>query len=955
MAAYKKLAVFLLVFAAVFTLAAGFAPSAAYAEGSGAVAQIIETRQLPFTRTVYTDFLSFHASEANPAPVVEIDALNPDNHSNTQTTEDIDGYPALIMLEGGYAEWYADIPERGLYNIYIEYYPIPGRGVDIERSVLINGETPFFGAETITLPRVWTDAASIGKDNRGNEIRPSQIEAPRWEATYFMDPMGYAIEPLLFFFSQGVNTLRLESINEHAAIKRLVIKNREKPLPYEDKLRLVYENSGKAPEGYINIVEAETAKYRSSPTLHAISDRSSPGTTPYSVDEIRMNMIGGIAWRIPGQWIEWEIEVPSDGLYNITFKSRQNYNRGNVSVRRLTINGEVPFLEVEELSFAFSGDWQNMTLGNDGEPFLFPLTAGVNTIRLEVTLGGMGGFLSETEQIVHRLTASYRKLLVLIGTTPDPNRDYQVHIVFPEVLDYFRDEIVVLNSLVSRVTEYTGQKGDQIAGAQTLAARLTRFANRPEIIPRSLAGFRTEIGALAAFILRMSEGPLDIDQIIITSPDTLPPKTGTGFFARIIHELRMFLSSFFIDFSSIGSVYEGDITTLDIWILSGRDQAQSLKAIIDDTFTPRHQIGVNLRIIAQNVLLPAVVAGTGPDIALQVPGGDPVNFALRSSAVDLTGMPGFNDVKSNFFDSSFVPFMFDGGVYALPETQGFPVLFYRIDVLSELGLAVPNTWEDVINALPVLQKNNMDFGLATDDLLSMYGMFLNMLYQRGSLLYEDDHSKTLLDSGPSVSAFDFLTTLYTNHGLPKIFVFADRFRTGEMPMGIMDYGMFNHLSVSAPEIRGLWDFTVIPGYLHENGEINRSSTGGGTASMMLTAAKDQAAAWEFLKWWVGAETQARFGRELESLIGSAARYNTANINAFNQLPWSARQRGVLLEQWGWVVGTPEVPGGYYTSRHTLNALRSVMNNNEEPRETLLDYTRRINRELAKKRAEFGLN
>jgi ABC-type glycerol-3-phosphate transport system substrate-binding protein len=123
--------------------------------------------------------------------------------------------------------------------------------------------------------------------------------------------------------------------------------------------------------------------------------------------------------------------------------------------------------------------------------------------------------------------------------------------------------------------------------------------------------------------------------------------------------------------------------------------------------------------------------------------------------------------------------------------------------------------------------------------------------------------------------------------------------------------------------------------------------------MLLPAAKNQEAAWTFLKWWVSAETQVRFGRELESLIGAAARYNTANVRAFEQLAWSAGQRDVLLEPWGWVVGTPEVPGGYYTSRHSLNALRKVMNDNEEPRETLLDYTRTINRELTKKRAEFG--
>ncbi|HCR40454.1 MAG TPA: hypothetical protein DIW41_06080, partial [Lachnospiraceae bacterium] len=72
---------------------------------------------------------------------------------------------------------------------------------------------------------------------------------------------------------------------------------------------------------------------RSSPSLYAIYDRSAPNTEPYSVSKIRLNMIGGNAWRVPGQWIEWEFEVPEDGYYNIAIKGRQNYQRGFVSTR----------------------------------------------------------------------------------------------------------------------------------------------------------------------------------------------------------------------------------------------------------------------------------------------------------------------------------------------------------------------------------------------------------------------------------------------------------------------------------------------------------------------------------------------------------------------------------------------------------------------------------------------
>ncbi|SFQ16067.1 hypothetical protein SAMN05444406_1152 [Caldicoprobacter faecalis] len=61
-----------------------------------------------------------------------------------------------------------------------------------------------------------------------------------------------------------------------------------------------------------------------------------------------------------------------------------------------------------------------------------------------------------------------------------------------------------------------------------------------------------------------------------------------------------------------------------------------------------------------------------------------------------------------------------------------------------------------------------------------------------------------------------------------------------------------------------------------------------------------------------------------------------------------------MEQWQWVKGNPEVPGGYFMPRHLDNAFRKVVYGGEDPRETILDYVRVINEEITNKRIEFGL-
>ena len=116
----------------------------------------------------------------------------------------------------------------------------------------------------------------------------------------------------------------------------------------------------------------------------------------------------------------------------------------------------------------------------------------------------------------------------------------------------------------------------------------------------------------------------------------------------------------------------------------------------------------------------------------------------------------------------------------------------------------------------------------------------------------------------------------------------------------------------------------------------------------------QAESWEFMKWWVSTDTQVRFGREIEAILGASVLYPTANVEALRQLPWSTSQLNVLLGSLEETVGVPEVPGSYYTQRHVINGIRKVINTHDDPRETLIDYARKINDELTRKRQEFNL-
>ncbi len=886
---------------------------------------------------------------------------------------------SVFTDEASYVEWGVFLEQPGLYNIAITYYPIEGRRSTIQRELLLNDQRPYLEAGYLEFHRVWGDAAPPKVDNQGNVIRATQVEKPIWRRVLLTDSMGVYRQPLSFYFQAGYNTLRLVSRREPMVIRSIEILPLTESPDYSTVYQSYREEGISKTSGLAIKVQGQDATYRSNPSLFPICDRSDPTVEPYHHTLIRLNTTGGERWSQPGDWITWEFDVPQSGLYKIGIKAKQHTRRGSYSSRRLWVNEQVPFKEAEAVKFPYSARYQMIVPGEEdaGEPYLFYFKEGKNTITLENVLGDLAPILRATQASLYELNTIYRRIVMITSPNPDPMRDYQLQERIPDLIARLRTQSEVIWGLARELEALSGQVSAQVAILDQLSRSLQIMADRPETIPRRLDAFRDNSGALGTWILQAREQPLQIDYILIASADQDLPEAQPNMNAVLLHETRSFLASFVHDYTLIGDVYDekrvGQKLPLRVWIGSGRDQAQILKLMIEDSFTPYTGIPVNLELINIGILLPATLAGRGPDIALGVQSTQPMDFALRGAAVDLTGFEDFPAVAKRFHASALAPYAFHGSVYALPETQTFSMLFYRKDILAELGLEVPNTWDDVIQLIPDLNKEHMDFGLpytgvtqassgaigessATMSVIQHGGVstYLTLLYQQDTELYRQDGIATNLDTEAAVDAFIRWTELYELYDLPLWYDAANRFRMGEMPVLIADFGLYNFLSVFAPELRGEWGFTLVPGTVQTDGTVDRSVPVGGPGAMILDVAKNKDDAWEFLKWWTSAETQARFGRELESLMGPAARYASANLEAVRELPWTVDEYQLLEEQRSWAKGVPNVPGAYMVGRHLDNAFRRVIYYNEPARDTLLDYNRVMNDEIRLKRLEFGL-
>jgi ABC-type glycerol-3-phosphate transport system substrate-binding protein len=912
----------------------------------------------------YDLYLQGHSSADHPQSVIRIEGesyaqVDGDGFEIRDGYEGLDG-KALFTPDSGSVSWDVPVEQAGLYNMRIHYYPIEGKSSAIERELRIGGELPFKNAANIQFTRLWGNRdAEIKRDDRGNDIRPRQVEKPDWQLVPFADNEGLYENPYQFYFDKGNQKLTLMAQREPMVIDYIEL-YQEKPVLTYAETKAAYDAAGLEPvKNQSLIIQGEEASLKSSPTLYPLSDRSSPSVEPYHVSKIRMNVIGGVNWKLPGQWIEWTVDAPEDGLYQISLKRKQDQLRGIYATRSLTIDGAYPFEEMKRLRFDYSTGWEMDMLGGSDTPYLFHLTKGTHKLRMTVTMGDVAPLVQTIESSVLKLNEMYRKILVITSNTPDAYRDYQLEKRIPDMVDTFKKQAEIIGNVAAYLEQSTGEKSDKVSVLYTMVTQLQEMSASPDTVAKRLSSFKVNVGGLGTWILTVQQQPLTLDYLVISSPEAKLPSAKSSFFARVKHELGGLVASYTEDYDSIGNAEKGE-RSVTVWVTAARDQAQALKGLIDDTFTQETNISVQLRLVPGNILLPATLAGQGPDVALQIGEDVPVNYAMRKSAADLTQFSDFPEVASRFRDSALEPYRFGGGVYALPEQQTFPMLFYRKDVLKQLGLTPPETWQDVYNMISVLQKHNMDFWLPIENptnnaTLAPNNTFAMFLYQNGGEFYKDEGKKSALDSEISMKMFKKWTQFYTSYKFPLIADFPNRFRTGEMPIGIVDYTTYNSLKVMAPEIKGLWDFTVVPGTVQPDGTVNHEVASHTTGAMMLNNSNDKETAWEFMKWWTRKDTQVAYGRVMEGLLGESARYPTANIEALRELPWPVKDYKNLEGQWEDVKGIPQVPGGYFTGRHLDNAFRKVVNAGENPRESMSDYILYINDEIAIKRKEFNLS
>lgn len=930
----------------------------------------------------YGRYIAEHGGsrDTRPDAVIRIEAsdFSEQREAGAYVTTHMGREGSLCWEEtGGVITWPFQAAESGWYQLAVTYCAIPGENGDVAVDILLDGAVPFAGAANVDLRRQYMDETYLSlEDNafatnlRGDEIRPALIEQEMWQTQAVRDSRAEYPGPLYFYLEAGEHTLSLRLAEGALFLGALEFGN-PAPAPAYSLQKQQWDAQGaQDTSGCLVAYEAEKSYLKNALTLFATYDTAQVHVTPASPSTVNYNIIGKNTWREAGQEITWEFDAPEDGYYYLAFKVKQRDKSNAYSVRAVTIDGQLPFAEAEVQKFPYSPGWYVQCLQDaEGAPARVYLAKGRHVLGMRADLDeDLAELLRNIDQVTAELRGWYRDIVRVIGVnadssriTIDLNRDFNLEKTVPGLLEGLRSCQERLEAYYGQVDGMEGISASSASSLKEMSTMLANLIKQPKKIAKQIEIFRTNLNTLATYAIDMRTQPLAMDKFFLYSPDVAEPEVGGGFFSQLAYRFSMFINSFLNPASAVSGSTEVDVdgVTLRVWIStaditttgasSGRDQAILLKKLIDESFTARTGINVEVSLVSgSDTLVQAVLAGEGPDVALFTSVDTPVNLAMRGVALELSQFEGFAEVCSQFTESAVKPFRYKGGCYALPETQNFNVVFYRTDIFEELGLEPPETWEEFYDVTIRLANQNYMVGVPQNQ-----NSFETFLYQMGGTFYTEDLSQSTFDTNEALLAFEKWTDLYTKYSLSLIFDFFNRFRSGEMGMAIMPYNQVNYLYSAAQELDGLWSIAPIPGTVDQNGRINNVETSTSTGCIGLKNTKHPEEVYSFLRWWVSEETQADFGIQLEQTLGVAARYGTANLGAFERLPWQRDQADVLRRQRASTVAVEQIPGSYYIARNLAFAFRSVVYNKTNLRETLYKYNIEINKELERKSREFN--
>jgi len=293
--------------------------------------------------------------------------------------------------------------------------------------------------------------------------------------------------------------------------------------------------------------------------------------------------------------------------------------------------------------------------------------------------------------------------------------------------------------------------------------------------------------------------------------------------------------------------------TISVWAMG--EEGKKLSELSAKFEEENPNIKVNVQAIpwdtAHDKLLTAVASGKGPDV-LQLGSTWVPEFADAGALLDLTPhlekYPEF--APENYFEGARQSMKFEDQLIGVPWYVETRVLYYRTDLLEEVGYSeAPKTWDELKDAAQKLAaRGEGQFGLDID----MNDQITPFIFAWQNGFDADIEDPRLnLDSPEFTEAIEYYTSFFKEgySSTAKGMDIVQAFKDGVKPMFISGPWMINIVKDQAPDLDGKWSVAVLPAK-----ETNTSAIGGANFSVFHTS-KNVDEALKYISYVTDVETQ----------------------------------------------------------------------------------------------------
>ncbi|MBR3017537.1 MAG: extracellular solute-binding protein, partial [Clostridia bacterium] len=686
----------------------------------------------------------------------------------------------LTLAVGDSAQVDFSVPEDGQYEIWLTYQNTTQSMLPTELILRVDGELPFYELRRVKLNSLWVvDSDEIPVDRYGNEIAPTPVSAQVGQSVGVTDSTTRIDTPFLFELKAGSHTLALECQDSGTHISAVTLKGPDALPAYAGE---------KAQGSGMIVIEGEDIYSRSKSSIRGAGEFNAV-LTPYSIDHRVLNHLDGASFDTAGDTVTYAFKAEKAGWYNLDFHYRQSVKADFPVFFDLLIDGAMPSEAAKQIHMDYSTSFTDMTVMSGSAPQTFYLSEGEHTLSLRINAAPLTPVYEMIDRVLSEINTLSLEITRLSGGKADQYRNYNVREYIPDIEDRLNGWSRDCAAAVDYIKQFSSNGSGSAFSSLTLCAdQLRRLAEKPEDLPRRLSELSTGSNSasrmLAQQLQDMANNDVAIDQIIFYQEEAQLPSRA-GFMESAGKSVERFVTSFSSQDYAAGT---GENGHLQVWMGRSRQYVELVQNLIDMQFTPQTGIRVDISLMPDaNKLVLANAAGTAPDVVLSLQYVVPSYLNIRGALYDLTQFEDFGEVAQRFSSGLFIPYTLGDGVYAMPETVNFWVMFYRKDILDALSIQVPDSMEEVKLILPELQRRNMNFYFPTAGMSGMkvFPGTLPLILQSGGSIYADTVSDTTLDSDESLKGFREMTELFTVYNMPTDVPspgFYQQFRDGTLPI-----------------------------------------------------------------------------------------------------------------------------------------------------------------------------